>query len=130
MPSSRRCPADRRPEGGEATSTARAYYYAGSQRVATRLGSALPHYLLGDNLGSTAITADTNGAKVAELRYKAWGENRHFLLAQLQPWCRSCLAEMGLKHPTDCATGGIVLCIISCLGPQVAALLLIQRLHV
>jgi RHS repeat-associated protein len=34
-------------------------------------------YLLGDHLGSTSITADTAGARVAELLYKAWGENRY-----------------------------------------------------
>ena len=34
-------------------------------------------FLLGDHLGSQAITADGNGAKTAELLYKAWGENRY-----------------------------------------------------
>jgi len=53
------------------------YYYANGQRVAMREGSDTLHYLLTDHLGSTAITADSNGARVAELRYKAWGENRY-----------------------------------------------------
>jgi RHS repeat-associated protein len=34
-------------------------------------------YLLGDHLGSTTITADTSGNRVAEVLYKAWGENRY-----------------------------------------------------
>ena len=33
-------------------------------------------YLLADHLGSTSLTTDVNGAKVLELRYKAWGEVR------------------------------------------------------
>ncbi len=33
-------------------------------------------WLLNDHLGSTAITADANGTKTAELRFKAWGESR------------------------------------------------------
>ena len=33
-------------------------------------------YMLSDQLGSTSLTTDTNGAKVLELRYKAWGEVR------------------------------------------------------
>ncbi len=52
------------------------YYYAGSQRVAVRTGSTLK-YLLGDHLGSTTITVSTAGVRNAELRYKAWGENRY-----------------------------------------------------
>ena len=32
-------------------------------------------YLLGDHLGSTAVTASSTGAFVAEVRYKPWGEN-------------------------------------------------------
>ena len=54
----------------------RKYYYANGQRVAMREGATL-YYLLTDHLGSTAITADSNGDKKAELRYKAWGENRY-----------------------------------------------------
>ena len=33
-------------------------------------------YLLSDHLNSTSLTTDVNGAKVLELRYKAWGEVR------------------------------------------------------
>jgi RHS repeat-associated protein len=33
-------------------------------------------YMLSDHLGSTSLTADVNGAKVLEIRYKAWGEIR------------------------------------------------------
>jgi RHS repeat-associated protein len=53
------------------------YYYAGGQRVAMRKGSSTLSFLLGDHLGSTAITANSSGAKVAELRYKPWGEARY-----------------------------------------------------
>jgi hypothetical protein len=34
-------------------------------------------YLFGDHLGSTAITTDSSGTKVGELRYKPWGEGRY-----------------------------------------------------
>jgi RHS repeat-associated protein len=52
------------------------YYLAGAQRVAMRKNGAL-YYLLSDHLGSTSITTDTNGNKLSELRYKAWGETRY-----------------------------------------------------
>jgi RHS repeat-associated protein len=52
------------------------YYYAGSNRVAMRTNGTL-NYLLTDHLGSTSITTDGSGNKVAELRYKAWGETRY-----------------------------------------------------
>jgi len=54
----------------------RKYYYAGAQRIAMRENGTLS-YLLADHLGSTSITANSSGAKVAELRYKAWGETRY-----------------------------------------------------
>ncbi len=45
------------------------YYYAGSQRVAVRHnGSAQVNYLLGDHLGSTALTTNQAGARLTELR--------------------------------------------------------------
>jgi RHS repeat-associated protein len=57
------------------------YYFAGAQRVAMRKytipQSMSVEYLLGDHLGSTSLTTDTNGAKVSEMRYKAWGEIRY-----------------------------------------------------
>jgi RHS repeat-associated protein len=57
--------------------TIRKYYYAGTQRVAMRESGTL-YWLLTDHLGSTAITANgASGAKVAEVRYKAWGEDRY-----------------------------------------------------
>jgi len=34
-------------------------------------------YLLGDHLGSTALTLSSGGSKVGELRYKAYGETRY-----------------------------------------------------
>jgi hypothetical protein len=42
----------------------RRYYYAGATRVAMREEGTL-YYLLGDHLGSTAVTASSAGAKVA-----------------------------------------------------------------
>jgi RHS repeat-associated protein len=54
----------------------RSYYYAGSQRVAVRETTASEsavYYLLGDHLGSSSITTDSNGNKISELRY-AWGD--------------------------------------------------------
>jgi hypothetical protein len=59
------------------SSASKKYYYAGGQRLAVRTGSSTLNYLLGDHLGSTSITADSAGLKVAEIRYKAWGENRY-----------------------------------------------------
>ncbi len=35
------------------------------------------YYLLSDHLGSTSIVTNASGAKVAEMRYKAWGEVRY-----------------------------------------------------
>ncbi|MBI3175912.1 MAG: hypothetical protein HYZ25_19495 [Chloroflexi bacterium] len=56
------------------------YYLAGTTRVAMRKytipQSMSVEYLLSDHLGSTSLTTDVNGAKVLELRYKAWGEVR------------------------------------------------------
>jgi RHS repeat-associated protein len=34
-------------------------------------------YMMGDHLGSTSLTTDTNGVKISELRYKPWGETRY-----------------------------------------------------
>ena len=58
------------------TGVATSYYYAGGRRVAMRQGGVV-YYLLGDHLGSTALTVNSSGSKVAELRYKAWGETRY-----------------------------------------------------
>ncbi len=56
------------------------YYFAGGARVAMRKytipQSMTLEYTLGDQLGSTSITTNANGAKVSELRYKPWGEVR------------------------------------------------------
>ena len=57
------------------------YYMAGAARVAMRKytipQSMTVEYILGDHLGSTSITTDSNGAMVSELRYKPWGELRY-----------------------------------------------------
>jgi len=55
--------------------TVKKYYYANGQRVAMRDGGTV-YFLLTDHLGSTAVTADGNGARTAELWYKPWGEYR------------------------------------------------------
>jgi RHS repeat-associated protein len=57
-------------------STATSYYYAGSVRVAMRQGSTLS-YMFADQLGSTSVVANSSGSKTAEVRYKAWGEDRY-----------------------------------------------------
>jgi len=46
-------------------------------RTGSGTGTTGLNWLLGDHLGSTSITADASGNKVAELRYKAWGESRY-----------------------------------------------------
>jgi len=48
------------------------YYPGGAMRVGTTL-----YYLLSDHLGSTSIMTNSTGAKVSELRYKAWGDVRY-----------------------------------------------------
>ncbi|WKZ50329.1 MAG: RHS repeat-associated core domain-containing protein [Anaerolineales bacterium] len=57
------------------------YYMAGAARVAMRKytipQSMTVEYMLGDHLGSTSITTDSNGALVSEMRYKPWGELRY-----------------------------------------------------
>ncbi len=57
------------------------YYMAGAARVAIRKytipQSMTVEYLLGDHLGSTSITTDSNGAMISEMRYKPWGETRY-----------------------------------------------------
>ena len=42
-----------------------------------RVGSSTVYWLLGDHLGSTAVTVASAGIKVSELRYKAWWETRY-----------------------------------------------------
>src|SRR4030067_3758020 len=56
--------------------TMKRYYYAGSTRVAMRKGSTL-YYLVGDHIGSLAITATSTGTKWAETRYYPWGTERY-----------------------------------------------------
>lgn len=51
------------------------YYMAGASRIAMRKGTTL-YYLLSDHLGSTSLTLNSSGTKIAELRYKAFGETR------------------------------------------------------
>jgi RHS repeat-associated protein len=53
------------------------YYYAGSVRVAMRDTSGLLKFLLGDHLGSTSITTDSNGNNPINLWYYPWGGQRY-----------------------------------------------------
>ena len=43
-----------------------------------RTGSSTLNYLLGDHLGSTAITTNSGGVRTAEIRYYPWGGVRYF----------------------------------------------------
>jgi len=58
------------------------YYYAGASLIAMRAegdgttGNTL-YYLHSDHLGSTSLTTDANGNKVAELRYYPYGQTRY-----------------------------------------------------
>ncbi len=51
------------------------YYYAGNTRVAMRSDSL--KFLLGDHLGSTAITTNSSGGFNSEIRYYPWGGVRY-----------------------------------------------------
>jgi RHS repeat-associated protein len=53
------------------------YYYEGSSLVAMRTGSSTLNFIFGDHLGSTAITTNSSGGKVAEIRYYPWGTERY-----------------------------------------------------
>ncbi|MBV6467481.1 MAG: hypothetical protein PGMFKBFP_02843 [Anaerolineales bacterium] len=54
---------------------------AGAARVAVRKytipQNMTVEYMLGDHLGSTSITTDSNGTQISEMRYKPWGETRY-----------------------------------------------------
>jgi hypothetical protein len=56
------------------------YYYAGGKRVAMRVRNAdfstNLYYLLSDHLGSTSVTADSQGNALANMGYMPWGEAR------------------------------------------------------
>jgi hypothetical protein len=56
--------------------TTRRYYYIGSQRIALREntdGVGAVYFFLADHLGSTAVTVDSEGNLLHELRYKPFG---------------------------------------------------------
>jgi len=57
-------------------STAQRHYNAGAQRVAMREDGTL-YFLLSDHLGSTSLTLDSSGNRVAEMRFTPWGESRY-----------------------------------------------------
>jgi RHS repeat-associated protein len=58
------------------TSAMTKYYYAGTERVAMKVGTNYPTWLLGDHLGSTSVAANNDGSLLARQGYKAWGEQR------------------------------------------------------
>ena len=65
-------------------STVRSYYYHGGRRIAMRENGTLywlltdhPSLTLRASLGSTAVVANEGGAKVAERRYRAFGQSRY-----------------------------------------------------
>jgi len=64
-------------EWAGSTSTMKKYYYAGSQRIAMRTGSADPVWLFSDHLGSTSKAASSSGTVSYTSLYKAWGEARY-----------------------------------------------------
>ena len=51
------------------------YYYAGSQRIAMRIGNET-YFLFGDHLGSTSVVLDANGQIVEKGYYMPWGGTR------------------------------------------------------
>ena len=59
-----------------ATTALTKYYYAGSQRIAIRVGEDAPLWLLGDHLGSTSVVANTDATQHSRKGYKAFGESR------------------------------------------------------
>jgi hypothetical protein len=72
----------------------RKYYYAGNNRVAMQVsGDPIASqngvfYLLSDHLGSNNVTikaGDEGLTRVAELRYKPWGENRYSGYSETAP---------------------------------------------
>ena len=66
------------------SSTPTKYYYAGSVRVALRVGTTL-YYPLNDHLGGTNVTTDSSGQIYSELRYKAFGETRYNSKSDVSP---------------------------------------------
>jgi RHS repeat-associated protein len=64
------------------TSTMKRYYYAGSIRIAIRVGNGSGttglSWLFGDHLGSTSLAVDMNATRTGEHRYRPYGENRFF----------------------------------------------------
>jgi len=53
------------------------YYYAGAVRIAMRVGTNEPLWLLGDHLGSTSVAANTDGSLHSRQAYTAWGATRY-----------------------------------------------------
>ncbi len=54
------------------------YYYASSTRIAVRTGvNGTLNFLLGDHLGSQAITTNSSGTRTGEIRYFPWGTERY-----------------------------------------------------
>jgi RHS repeat-associated protein len=57
------------------------YYYAGSTRIAERVGSSTDaagvYFLLSDHLGSTTVAATASGAQASKQLYSAFGASRY-----------------------------------------------------
>ena len=58
------------------TSHVTRYHYTDGHRIAMNQAGVV-YRLLTDHLGSTALTLNSSGSKVGELRYKAYGETRY-----------------------------------------------------
>jgi YD repeat-containing protein len=74
-------------EFNDTTDEVTKYCFAGATRIAMRKYivpvSMQLEFLLGDHLGSTSLTTDSEGTKVSEIRYKPWGEIRYSWTAGL-----------------------------------------------
>ena len=57
------------------TNTVTTYYYAGPAARRTAPGTVVS-YFVGDNLGSTSLTTDANGAEIGRQKYFPFGSPR------------------------------------------------------
>ncbi len=83
------------------SSTGVNYYYAGSQRVAMRVGTALL-YLFGDHLGSTSITTDASGGVSGELFFFAGGRLPRSLRFTRNDMRNVCIRLMQSRNTCTC----------------------------
>jgi hypothetical protein len=83
------------------------YYYAGGQRVAMRVGSNAPSFLLGDHLGSTSLTANSSGARVSSFGRKFTARFRPKFTRVLRPKFTTCKKQ---QTPEDKSTPSAITC--------------------